>query len=61
MTQNLQKALDYIKDNQAQVREFEVFDYPDYAGLPIEISHKLFSDEVDHIQEIWTQLITNQS
>jgi hypothetical protein len=35
---------------------YDLFCYPDYAGMPKVISNKLLSDEVDHIQKCWEGL-----
>jgi hypothetical protein len=32
---------------------YEYFDYPDYAGMPKELSYELSPDEVDFIQKYW--------
>ena len=34
---------------------YDLFCYPDYAGMPKIISNKLSSDEVDHIQNCWIE------
>lgn len=46
------QAIDYLNSHK-ECRKYSEFDYPDYAGLPKEISHKLYSDEVDYIQDLW--------
>jgi hypothetical protein len=36
--------------------EYSDFDYPEYGGLPTEISDHIGIDEVDYIQHNWTQV-----
>ncbi len=53
---NFIKALQWINDNKIAIskriknRSFDMFDYPEYWGMPKSISNKLISDEVDFIQ-----------
>lgn len=35
---------------------WDEFEFPDYAGIPEEISSKLYSQDVDYIQENWDEL-----
>ena len=55
---SLIKAIDYLNEHN-ECRNYPEFDYPEYAGLPKEISYKLYSDEVDYIQESWNNYIQN--
>ena len=33
------------------------FDYPDYGGLPIDVTSKLSPESVDAMQSIWIQVV----
>lgn len=50
MSIQLKNAIKWLKDNKTKINTDDVFDYPDYWGLPKSISNKLSSDEVDYIQ-----------
>ena len=39
--------------------EYDIFEYPEYAGLPAEISDNIGTDEVDYIQNNWEQIKTS--
>lgn len=45
-------AIKWLNKNQERViKYYTCFDYPDYCGLPSSIAGRLYSDEVDYIQE----------
>lgn len=48
---NLKRAIQWLNIHGA--RGHDQFDYPDYAGAPQSITARLYSDEVDYIQENW--------
>lgn len=52
----LERALNWLATNDyvatAEDAEDEIFDYPEYGGLPKRISNQLSGDEVDYIQSI---------
>lgn len=49
---NFRLAISWINSNEESIRrKEEPFDYPDYWGMPEKISHELYPDEVDWIQE----------
>jgi hypothetical protein len=45
-SRNLIKAVDWLNKHTCT----DEFDFPDYGGMPKNISDRLFSDEVDWIQ-----------
>lgn len=50
--EKLLKVAKYLWDNRQQIVEnYTVFDYPDYGGLPKELSDGLSPDTVDAIQQ----------
>jgi len=48
MTKTMAKAIDWLNKNKKQATE--IFDFPDYCGMPKSISSRLSVDEVDWIQ-----------
>lgn len=61
-TKTFTKAVDYLWNNRKELKkkfynkdepkpwEYQVFDYPDYYGMPKRISNKLDGDFVDALQ-----------
>ena len=47
-----QQAVSWLLKNKEAIDKSEYFDYPDYWGMPKEISYQLSSDEVDAIQAV---------
>lgn len=37
--------------------DYEMFDYPDYAGMPKKLSRRLSGDFVDVVQSVWSDLL----
>ena len=47
-------SVDYLWNNRKEItKQFEYFDYPDYAGIKKSISNRLYGDSVDVIQKHW--------
>lgn len=53
VTPRLKNAVKWLNDNKDNIsrREQDIFDYPDYWGMPKRIANRLYSDEVDFLQE----------
>jgi hypothetical protein len=51
ITKTLEKAALWLNANRGNLkRKFTEFDYPEYCGMPKNISHRLSTDEVDFLQ-----------
>lgn len=63
MKTNLQKVVDFLWANREsykdQIRNGEVplFDSPDYSNLPKELLNEMFMEEINVIQDIWTEFV----
>lgn len=56
-TTDLTKAVAWLDKNKKSLKPQDIFDYPDYWGMPKSISNKLTGDEVDWLQaelHLWT-------
>lgn len=51
-----EQIIDALWEKRAQVKEEDYyFDYPEYGGLPKKVAHRLMSDVVDAIQEVYDE------
>ena len=51
--------IDALWKNKSQMMKNENFDFPDYGGLPKNISNKLTSEHVDFLQEHLINLLSS--
>ena len=67
-TKYTNKKLNYAKEvfswminNTKTMKQYEEFEYPDYAGMPLKLNRKLSSWTVDLIQDRWEIIRKNKS
>lgn len=51
----------WLWENRKNIRRFEEFDYPHYAGMPDRLVRHFGEDELDLIRERWPTLLQCRS